>query len=205
MTFKSPFWYWSLVILLNLKCQKSGSMNREINIDSPRRTMMEVYKSLPEGTLVELIDNVLYMSPSPVYKHQKVLRQLFRILCDLIVDTDKGEVMIAPFDVYLNETSNAVQPDIVIVLKANLRILNEEGHIHGVPDLLVEVLSPGNTDHDLVRKKNLYEKFGVKEYWIVDPDTKQTSVFSLQNQKYQLHYEGLSNIESKLLTQSFQF
>lgn len=180
-------------------------MNREINIDSPPRTMMEVYKSLPEGTLVELIDNVLYMSPSPVYKHQKVLRQLFRILCDLIVDTDKGEVMIAPFDVYLNETSNAVQPDIVIVLKANLRILNEEGHIHGVPDLLVEVLSPGNTDHDLVRKKNLYEKFGVNEYWIVDPDTKQTSVFSLQNQKYQLHFEGLSNIESKLLKQSFQF
>lgn len=102
-------------------------MNREINIDSPPRTMMEVYKSLPEGTLVELIDNVLYMSPSPVYKHQKVLRQLFRVLCDLIIDTDQGEVMIAPFDVYLNETSNAVQPDIVVVLKANLAILNEEG------------------------------------------------------------------------------
>jgi Uma2 family endonuclease len=61
-----------------------------------------------------------------------------------------------------------------------------------VPDLLVEVLSPGNTDYDKVRKKNLYEKFGVKEYWIVDPDTQQASVFSLQNQKYQLHFEGLS-------------
>ncbi|MBX2897381.1 MAG: Uma2 family endonuclease [Cyclobacteriaceae bacterium] len=180
-------------------------MNREVNIASPPRTIMQVYKSLPEGTLAELIDNVLYMSPSPVYKHQKVLRQLFRVICDLIVDTDQGEVMIAPFDVYLNETSNAVQPDIVVVLKANLAILNEEGHIHGVPDLLVEVPSPGNTDHDLVRKKNLYEKFGVKEYWIVDPDTKQTSVFSLQNQKYQLHFEGLSTIESKLLKQSFQF
>jgi Uma2 family endonuclease len=180
-------------------------MRRDVQIDSPPRTIMQVYKNLPEGTLAELIDNVLYTSPSPVYKHQKVLRQLFRVLCDLIIDTDQGEVMIAPFDVYLNETSNAVQPDIVVVLKANLAILNEEGHIHGVPDLLVEVLSPGNTDHDLVRKKNLYEKFGVKEYWIVDPDTQQASVFSLQNQKYQLHFEGLSNIESKLLKQSFQF
>ena len=180
-------------------------MRKDVQIDSPPRTIMQVYKSLPEGTLVELIDNVLYMSPSPVYKHQKVLRQLFRLLCDSIIDTNKGEVMIAPFDVYLNETSNAVQPDIVVVLKENLAILNEEGHIHGVPDLLVEVLSPGNTDHDRVRKKNLYEKFGVKEYWIVDPDTKTASVFSLQNKVYHLHFEGVGSIQSELLKQSFQF
>lgn len=180
-------------------------MNREVNIDSPPRTIMEVYKSLPEGTLAELIDNVLYMSPSPVYKHQRVLLSLASQLKSRIEDMNLGAVAIAPFDVYLDETGNAVQPDIVIVLKRNLHILNEEGHIHGVPDLLVEVLSPGNTDHDLVRKKNLYEKFGVKEYWIVDPDTTQASVFFLQNQKYQLHFEGLSNIESKLLKQSFQF
>lgn len=181
------------------------SMRRDVQLDSPPRTIMQVYKSLPEGTLAELIDNVLYMSPSPVYKHQKVLFKIATELKYFVEDISRGIVMIAPFDVYLNETSNAVQPDIVVVLKANLAILNEEGHIHGVPDLLVEVLSPGNTDHDLVRKKNLYEKFGVKEYWIVDPDTKQASVFSLQNQKYHLHFEGVGNIESKLLKQSFQF
>lgn len=180
-------------------------MRRDVQIESPPRTIMQVYKSLPEGTLAELIDNLLYMSPSPVFKHQRVLQNLFIKLSSVITDDDSGEVIIAPFDVYLDETSNAVQPDIVVVLKDNLKILNEEGHIHGVPDLLVEVLSPGNTDHDRIRKKNLYEKFGVKEYWIVDPDTKHVSVFFLKNEKYQLHFEGLSNVESKLLKQSFQF
>lgn len=180
-------------------------MNREVNIDSPPRTMMEVYKSLPEGTLVELIDNVLYMSPSPVYKHQRVLLSLASQLKSKIEDMNLGAVAIAPFDVYLDETGNAVQPDIVIVLKRNLHILNEAGHIHGVPDLLIEVLSPGNSHHDTTRKKNLYEKFGVEEYWIVDPESKQTTVFSLQGQLYQLQFEGLGAIESKLLKQSFQF
>ncbi|MBX2899464.1 MAG: Uma2 family endonuclease [Cyclobacteriaceae bacterium] len=180
-------------------------MRKNFEIESPPRTIMQVYQSLPEGTLAELIDNVLYMSPSPIYKHQKVLRQLFRVLCDFIIDTNRGEVMISPFDVYLDETSNAVQPDLVVVLKDNLAILNEEGHIHGVPDLLIEILSPGNTQHDTVRKKNLYEKFGVKEYWIVDPDSKRASVFQLQNQAYQLHYEGLGQIESPLLNLTLQF
>jgi Uma2 family endonuclease len=180
-------------------------MNREVNIESPPRTIMEVYKSLPEGTLAELIDNVLYMSPSPVYKHQKVLQNLFRSLSAAITDQHIGEVIIAPFDVYLDETSNAVQPDIVILLNKNLHILNESGHIHGVPDLLVEILSPGTTQHDTIRKKSLYEKFGVKEYWIVAPDTKIASVFVLQNLTYHLHFEGSGRIESKLLKQSIQF
>ncbi|MCW5911688.1 MAG: Uma2 family endonuclease [Cyclobacteriaceae bacterium] len=174
-------------------------------IESPPRTIMGVYKSLPEGTLAELIDNIIYMSPSPVYKHQRVLLSLATQLKRNIEDQNHGIIAIAPFDVYLDETSNAVQPDIVVVLNKNRQILDENGHIHGVPDLLIEVLSPGNTSHDTVRKKALYEKFGVKEYWIVDPDTKSTSVFALQNKTYQLYFEGSGSIESRLLKQSFQF
>ena len=180
-------------------------MRRDVNLESPPRTIMEVYKSLPEGTLAELVDNVLYMSPSPIYKHQRVLQDLFRKLSTSIIDTNKGEVIIAPFDVYLDETSNAVQPDIVVVLNKNRDILDENGHIHGVPDLLVEILSPGNTDHDTVRKKNLYEKFGDKEYWIVNPETKQVYVFSLQDKKYQLLFESAGRVESPLLKLSLQF
>ncbi|MBX2969167.1 MAG: Uma2 family endonuclease [Cyclobacteriaceae bacterium] len=153
-------------------------------IDSPPRTMMEVYKSLPEGTLAELIDNQLVMSPSPLAYHQKTLQKIFRRLSENIEDTGIGEIFIAPFDVYLDEQQNAVQPDIVVVLSANRSIVNPKGHIHGVPDMIIEILSHGNKDHDRVKKKALYERFGVKEYWMVDPETKATEGYSLKDSAY---------------------
>ena len=167
-------------------------------METPPRTIMEVYKSLPEGTLAELIDNVIYMSPSPVTNHQRILLKLsFQFSSHL--ESGKGEVLIAPFDVYLDETSNAVQPDIVIILNDNPGLLEPNGHFHGVPDLLVEVLSPGNKDHDLVKKKDLYDRFGVKEYWIVDPETNQALCYSLSGSKYVKAHEQTAAIHSLLL------
>ena len=144
---------------------------------------MEVYKNLPQGTLAELIDNVIYMSPTPVTNHQKVLLTISRRLSEQIDDLGKGQVIIAPFDVYLDESSNAVQPDIVLILKTNKNQPEPKGHFHGVPDLVVEALSPVNREHDLVKKKDLYEKFGVAEYWIVDPQTKAIIAYTLGSEK----------------------
>lgn len=174
-------------------------------IETPPKTIMEVYKSLPEGTLAEVIDNKLYMSPSPIYSHQKTVQEIFRKLCNEILDKGKGEVIIAPFDVYLDETKNAVQPDIIVVLNKNRHIINPKGHIHGVPDILVEILSPKNQEHDLVRKKDLYERFGVKEYWIVDPETKSSTIFELTGDKFQLAFENTAILKSKLLETSIVF
>ena len=173
-------------------------------IESPPRTIMEVYRSLPEGTLAELIDGILYMSPAPKFNHQSLLLKLSRKLCDEIIDKAKGEVIVAPFDVYLDEHSNAVQPDIVVVLNANDHILDREGSIHGVPDLLVEILSKGNSKHDTVRKLELYERFGVKEYWIVDPKTTEAFVYRLVNGKYRVYSEAIATINSNLLGISFK-
>lgn len=175
----------------------------KFQIESPPRTIMEVYKMLPEGTLAELIDNTIYMSPSPVNKHQKILQSLFRKLSEQIEDTRNGEIFIAPYDVYLDEHSNSVQPDIIVVLNKNKGIVDTEGYIHGVPDLLVEILSPGNAEYDLIKKKSLYERFGVKEYWVVDPETKLALVFELVNQKYEKTGESIGLIESKILKQIF--
>ena len=174
-------------------------------LERPPKTMMEVFQTLPEGTLVELIENALYLSPSPNYKHQKLLQFIFRHLSSRITDNNSGEVILAPFDVYLDESANAVQPDIIVVLNENFGIINESGHIHGVPDLLVEVLSEGNKDHDLIRKKDLYERFGVKEYWIVDPETKLAMVYQLRKGKYQLLGEKNGSIESELLDLKLTF
>lgn len=166
---------------------------------------MEVYKNLPEGTLAELIDNVIYMSPSPASTHQRVLNKINNTLFNYLEERNAGEVFVAPFDVYLDESSNAVQPDIIVVLKANSNIVVPNGHIHGVPDLLIEILSPGNKDHDRVKKKELYERFGVKEYWVVDPQTKQAQGFQLKGKTYQLLFEGTGIIQSVLLNLSFAF
>jgi Uma2 family endonuclease len=136
--------------------------------------MMEVYKSLPEGTLAELIENNLFMSPSPLPRHQLVLNEINFQLLLYFKQRKNGMVYISPFDVYLDESGNAVQPDLTIILDTNPSKVQPDGHIHGVPDMIVEILSHGNKDHDRVRKKALYERFGVKEYWMVDPETKAT-------------------------------
>ena len=166
---------------------------------------MQVYKSLPEGTLAELIDNTIYMSPSPLFKHQSILQKIFRQIAEKIMDTDRGEVIVSPFDVFLDERSNAVQPDIIVVLKENDSIIDREGTIHGAPDLLIEILSKSNEKHDTVRKKELYEKFGVKEYWIVDPETKKTIGYTLVEGRYKKIEEEMGLIHSRLLNATFSF
>lgn len=174
-------------------------------IDSPPRTMMEVYKMLPEGTLAELIDNQLYMSPSPVFNHHNVCKAIMRKLLEVVEDAGLGQVFIAPFDVYLDEVENAVQPDLTVILRDNFHIINEAGFIHGSPDLIVEVLSKGNKNHDLIRKKDLYERFGVKEYWIIDPDSKLAMCFVLENKEFKLIAEDIGVIKSRLLNLSITF
>jgi len=165
---------------------------------------MEVFKMLPEGTLAEIINNQIFMSPSPLSKHQKVLNKVNNKLYNFLESTAAGEVFIAPLDVYLDE-NNVVQPDIIVVIKDNLRIVQENGHILGTPDLLIEVLSPENRDHDLITKKNLYEQFDVKEYWVIDPDTRETLGHKLVNGKYQSLGEEIGKIDTGLLKTSLEF
>lgn len=154
------------------------------SIKTPPRTIMEVFKMLPEGTLAEIINGSIFMSPSPTTRHQAILRQLtFGIVDFLKRNKKEGEVFFSPYDVYLDEHANAVQPDIVFVSAENKSIIKEDA-IHGIPDMLLEVLSPSNSDHDLISKKDLYEKFGVPEYWIVNPETKETVGFFLKEGKY---------------------
>ncbi|MFZ5972095.1 MAG: Uma2 family endonuclease [Bacteroidota bacterium] len=172
-------------------------------IISPPKSIMEVYRMLPEGTLAELINKVIYISPSPISQHQRIISKLLSKVYPHVESNGLGEVFIAPFDVYLDEHSNAVQPDIVFVSKENSHIIKD--HIHGVPDLVIEVLSEGNKNHDLKRKRKLYEKFGVKEYWMIDPETKEAIGLTLQQKKYAEFFRGNSVLKSALLKKQFEF
>jgi len=172
-------------------------------IDRPPRTIMEVFKMLPEGTLAELIDGVIYMSPSPIRNHQRIVSLLSARITVFVEEKGLGETYVAPFDVYLDEALNSVQPDIVFVLKKNLAIV--QNHIHGVPDLTIEVLSPGNKEYDQEKKKGLYERFGIQEYWIIDPSTKEAIGYTLQDGKYVEFFRASGKIQSRLLNESFSF
>ncbi|HZK76661.1 MAG TPA: Uma2 family endonuclease [Candidatus Kapabacteria bacterium] len=139
-----------------------------------RKTIAD-YQRLPEGTPIQLIDGEFIMSPSPVRKHQKLIGKLHLQLGELVESNKLGEVYIAPFDVHMSR-NDVYQPDLLFVSNEHLDDIQEDG-VHGPPDLVIEVLSRSTAGFDLLLKKDGYEKFGVKEYWVVDPMDKTIEVF----------------------------
>lgn len=170
---------------------------------TPPRSAMEVFKMLPEGTLCEVIKGQLFMSPSPFTIHQMLITELLSSIHSYVKLTKSGHVFTAPFDVYLDEENNAVQPDIIVILKENEGIIKD--HIHGVPDIIIEILSEGNINHDLIKKKELYEMFAVKEYFIVDPRTKLVISYEIQDGKFMSKSKQAGKLTSALLHKTFDF
>ena len=113
------------------------------------------------------------------------------------------EFFFAPLDVFFGDKS-AVQPDIFFISNANNHIIKEDG-IYGTPDLIVEVLSPRNRNTDLVKKKVLYEQFGVKEYFVVEPSDKTVLSFYLKDGKYTEPKKQKAKFTSKQLNKTFSF
>lgn len=175
----------------------------KINIDRPPRTAMEVFELLPEGTLCEVIENQLYMAPPPNDSHQKTSVVLLLQIGNFITNNELGEVRHAPYGVYLDD-ENVVEPDLLFISKENLGLIKKNG-FHGAPDLIIEILSPSNERHDTVTKKNLYEKFGVKEYWIVDPEAKTATGYEWREGKFIELGITIGTLPSKLLHQTFSF
>jgi len=165
---------------------------------------MEVFKSLPEGTLAEVINGNLYRSPSPTRNHQRLVRKLLVAFSNFIEPLALGEVFSAPLDVFLDEHSNAVQPDLLFILTEKLSIAKEDA-VHGVPDLVIEILSSSNEKYDLTRKKELYEKFGVKEYWMINPDSKESTGFFLKDGLFDEPLKYQASVKSLLLNHEFHF
>jgi Uma2 family endonuclease len=149
----------------------------------PPKTLLEVFQMLPEGTLAQLINNQIVMSPAPSDVHQKVLDKIYRRLGDFVENNKLGETRPAPYDVYLNRR-NVYQPDIVFIANENLHKIKENG-FHGAPDLVIEILSPATWRLDKEDKKDEYERSGVKEYWMVEPTDKTTEGFRLVNGEFQ--------------------
>ncbi|MBS3943143.1 MAG: Uma2 family endonuclease [Dethiobacter sp.] len=144
------------------------------------------YLAWPASERWEIYDGTAYMQAAPSWQHQSVTGELYRQLSNHFVGK-RCRVFAAPFDLCLaehNETDDevdtVVQPDVVVVCDESK--LRKTGYF-GVPALIIEVTSPATSRRDRVSKFNMYEKAGVEEYWIVDPEGKFANVFVLQESK----------------------
>lgn len=135
------------------------------------------WETLPDdGNRYEVIEGILYMSTAPSPVHQWVIRQVVRVLFSQIDDKGVGVTLWSPVGLFM-PGCDPVQPDVLVVREEGRGIIRADG-IEGVPALLIEVLSPGNTETDTATKRYAYARAGVPEYWIVRPATRDVLVLA---------------------------
>ena len=135
-----------------------------------------------DGRRHELIEGDHYMIPSPSERHQRIAMNLSGALWQHLVTRHIGRAYAAPFDVVLS-TIDVVQPDLFYVSSAKVSIVTNR-NILGSPDLVVEILSETTRKTDEIIKRKLYERFGVQEYWIIDPEIETIKVYRMTAQGY---------------------
>src|SRR5215212_10080067 len=138
--------------------------------------------SLPDdGRRYEIIEGELYEMPAPNWNHAVTIVNLLALLIP-VVQSLGGQVVTAPLDVFF-EGADPVQPDIVVLLPESAAIGAGRG-VEGAPDLLIEILSPSNRGHDLLTKRGLYARAGVREYRIVDPASRTVEILALDRDAF---------------------
>jgi Uma2 family endonuclease len=136
-----------------------------------------------EGDRHEIINGELVVTPVPLIKHQIVSMNILSALDRLVRDGDLGRVLHPPTGVRLTP-DNLLIPDIIFIAKDRLHVIGPKT-VDAPPDLVVEILSPGTRQRDLTTKRELYARFGVREYWIVDLDARTVTILALAGNTYQ--------------------
>jgi Uma2 family endonuclease len=158
------------------------------------------YAALPDdGRRYEIYEGEIEVTPAPTTRHQRVLGNLYFLLRQHLQDRQSGEVFVAPTDLILSDVT-VVQPDLLVVLNDRRHLITERG-IEGPPDLVVEVLSPATASRDRGIKMQLYARYGVPHYWLVDPDTRALEAYQLEESGYRLAgtLQGAGHFTSSLL------
>lgn len=165
--------------------ERDKKMNNNLAMDlEPEKMSYSDLLKIDDDKRYELINGELYLMASPSVLHQEILLEFASQLRNYLMGK-KCKPFIAPLDVKLSgeidddKEFNVVQPDVMVVCDSN-KIT--EKNILGAPDLAIEILSPSNASHDRLLKLNLYQKFGVKEYWIVSLEEQIISVFILNDE-----------------------
>jgi Uma2 family endonuclease len=159
-----------------------------------------------DGLRRELIDGALIASPAPRIRHQEIARRLVVMLSIHIDHEGGGRVFIGPVDIVFADDT-VLEPDLIVVT-TNQNDIVTEVNVRGAPALVIEVLSEPRIDR--VRKRDVYARFGVATYWVVDPDADRVEVYRLEDDRYgkpeilepgeTLTYDGLPGLEIDLST-----
>lgn len=147
---------------------------------------------------LEFVDGIIMMAPSPSIPHQRISGNLYFELRKYF-NNKSCDVFSAPTDIELvkDDKRNLVIPDLSVICDKNGFTNNK---YIGIPTLIIEILSPSNQAHDLITKMDLYMRYGVKEYWIINPMKKSLSIYALdENNEYEQYcvLHDIGNIESK--------
>ncbi len=157
------------------------------------------YLETPDDVRYELIEGNLIMAPSPIPRHQLISVYFVMFLAPFVRNNELGWIFSAPIDVHLSDT-NLLQPDILFVSNERARIIGET-NIQGAPDLVIEIALRRTQDDDRTRKRDLYERFSVLEYWMADPVEETVEQLRLENGNFVTvsHYTRADSIITPLL------
>jgi Uma2 family endonuclease len=137
-----------------------------------------------DGLRHELIDGEHIVSPAPGSAHQLIVGNLYVLIRQFLQQHPVGVVMLAPFDVVFSQY-DVVEPDLIYFSRERFKTVVGEKNASGAPDIAIEVLSPSSRRRDEILKRRLYERTGVPEYWIVDPDLEAVKIYRLVEGRYE--------------------
>jgi Uma2 family endonuclease len=161
-------------------CDDDGTIRARVEVavqhNSATRLTYDDYMRFPDdGLRHEIIEGEHYVTPSPATRHQRILLTLSHLLQTYLDGHPVGEIFFAPFDVLLSEF-NVFVPDLIYLSRERAHLLTAK-NLQGAPDLAVEILSPGTRSRDERLKRDVYQRTGVREYWILDPDQNAIDVY----------------------------
>lgn len=159
----------------------------------------EDYLQIEDEHRYEVLKGELIRVAAPYTIHQRVLGNLYFTISKFIREKGLGRIFVAPTDVVL-ANDVVVQPDILFIGKGRTGIIGEKA-IMGAPDLVVEIVSPTSASYDTIEKRDIYEKNGVKEYWLVFPQEKAVEVLTIEDGIYREFSKGrkAGSVRSKIV------
>ena len=165
------------------------------------REFREMLFDNDDDNYYEIIDGEMIRKSAPTPMHRRISRKVMVIIDRFISEKKTGEIFQSPIDVYLDEY-NKPQPDLVFVSESKKAIITNDG-IVGVPDLIIEIISPTSIIRDRIEKKALYEKMSVPEFWLIDPQYTAIEIYTLQNSRYEL-LSAATTLEGELKSSIFE-
>jgi len=157
----------------------------DMNVPAPRvKLTYEDFLQFPDdGRRHELIDGEHYVTPSPNTRHQRISGRLHLLIGNWLQEHPVGQLFYAPFDVVFSNI-DVVEPDLLYMSNERAAEVLTEKHVRGVPELVIEIASPGTRRRDETLKRRLYERSGVTEYWVVDPDVDVVRAYRLSGEGF---------------------